>query len=574
MNNNLEDEELEELNLENQEQDFIDHIELEEDYLEDNLASNYNNYNQLKQNFRNNNNNTTNSLQEKIRKNKTRNLFNKNQSFYNKQQKNDSNDVNDENNNEEKKSTLKDKTSDLAKKTKQKVGNAAKESGKAFAKNIVKVAKILLANPIFWVISGVLLLIFLIPILWGAYDGDSSNGSNNANITKSSEISLKRTSLTKSEFVDMCNKQSRHSDFYSKCDKIYDISIKNNFNPEMVVIRATVEGFSPGASKNNYWGIGCYNGAGYGACISYGSFEAGVEAFIKNVSQYETVDDMMSKYAYIGHNWYNPGSSADGGCYYYPYIKQYMSSGRANTVAKYCADNNRCKGTMCQPTNDEDQLAYAKWQVSNMVSVGNGIFGTVTEDVASTDYVSNDIPQSVEDLKQRYYFAEYDFDWYVSLEYKQLFAQCVWYAKHRAMEIIASSNLSEEEKQKRIQSIDSTSGNGQDVVPNMNGNIFKKTTNINEIKAPAIISWSLGSYGHVGIIEQITTDKNGNKVYYITDGGRIKDTKNYPYWYSKPASELWNTVNFWTKKDGTVDTIKYRWPGSGYTFNGVAMLLE
>ena len=40
---------------------------------------------------------------------------------------------------------------------------------------------------------------------------------------------------------------------------IYDIATKNGINPEMVIIRAESEGYSPGASKNNYWGMGCTN---------------------------------------------------------------------------------------------------------------------------------------------------------------------------------------------------------------------------------------------------------------------------------------------------------------------------
>ena len=74
---------------------------------------------------------------------------------------------------------------------------------------------------------------------------------------------------------------------------------------------------------------------------------------------------MASKYAYIGNYWYNPGSWSDGGCIYFPYIKKYMSSQRSNTVTDICNKSSTCspKGGDCTPTTDEDQKAYATWQV-------------------------------------------------------------------------------------------------------------------------------------------------------------------------------------------------------------------
>ena len=83
---------------------------------------------------------------------------------------------------------------------------------------------------------------------------------------------------------------------------------------------------------------------------------------------------MMMSYAYIGSYWYNPGSSSKGGCYYFPYIKQYLSETRALEVENACS-SSPCDGSSCLKTTDEDQSAYAKWQVSKMGQSVAAVFG-------------------------------------------------------------------------------------------------------------------------------------------------------------------------------------------------------
>lgn len=458
------------------------------------------------------------------------------------------------------------------------IGTAAKEKAKqAIVSGTKKIAAFLLKNPYVLIIIGVLILIIIIPVLWKANgdEDDSSGNLDNSEIISNSDsmISLKRTKLSRQEFVDACNNysnSSKHKAFYDKCGRIYDISKENNFNPEMVVIRAIVEGFSPGEYKNNYWGIGCFNGAGSSACKTYGSFDEGVKAYIKNVSQYETVEQMASKYAYIGDNWYNPGGSASGGCYYFPYIKQYMSSARIITVQNACSESKKCSGTICIPTNDEDQMAYAKYQVSKMVDVGNSVFGSVTSQEATSKASSSKMPTSVEDLKIRYYFT-FDKEKYLKLEGadSHLFGQCVWYAYHRAMDIVNSSNLSSEEKQKRIESLQSHSSDGGAYVTAMEGSIFKKTTNPNDIKAPAVISWKNGSYGHVAIIEEVQTDSNGNKTFVVSEGWRNRDCPNRSWCTHNSIESLWAVTRFNSYTTSSVNTYS-----SGYTFVNAASLLE
>lgn len=584
MDNREYDEEFDD-ELEEDEEQFDNIQESSEEYLPE-QEENYNNYNSNqefnKQNFKN-----------KIRDLKKQK--NDNQNAANRLQQRKSNTLNkgveapkstplNKKNNpltngaENVKKTGQEKAKEAGKEAAKKAGKAAVEAGKAAGRAIGQALMTVLTNP--YVLAFLLIVIgivMFVTIIWGAFAGDSSGGSSNSSGNsspsgKESAISLTRTNLSKSEFVEACDNyaknDSNHKFFYDKCDEIYEISEDKGFNPEMVVIRAISEGFSPGSSKNNYWGLGCYNGGGVEACITYSSFSEGVEAFIDNVSQYDTVEDMMGRYAYIGANWYNPGSSSDGGCYYFPYIKQYMSQRRAMTVEGACSASRYCSGTVCEPTNDEDQLAYSKWQVSKMVTIGEGVFGSVTADEASIASSSSEIPTGVDDLKTRYYFT-FDKDSYLNYESSNnhLFAQCVWYAYHRAMDIVGASDLSEEEKQARINSLMSHSSDGGQYVTAMESAVFTKTTNVNDIKAPAVISWSNGSYGHVGIIEAIKEDENGNKIFVLSDGWRTRDCGNG--WCTHNSMEsLWSVTNFRSTELTSVSSF------GGGTFVNAASLLE
>lgn len=200
-----------------------------------------------------------------------------------------------------------------------------------------------------------------------------------------SDISLTSTSLSRDEFIEKVNTYANSSSstsmklFAEKAGSIYDISIQNNFNPEMVVIRAQVEGFSPGGATYNYYGLGCSNTGGGKDCQTYSSFDAGVLGYISNIKNhgYTTLFGMMSKYAYIGEYWYNPGGSGVGGCYYYPYINKYMSSEHSNVVANACAQGKSCsKGNSgsCLKTTQEDQDAYTHYQSEKMLKLRGQIF--------------------------------------------------------------------------------------------------------------------------------------------------------------------------------------------------------
>ena len=174
-------------------------------------------------------------------------------------------------------------------------------------------------------------------------------------------------------------------------DEVYNEAVRNNINPELLVVRAIKEGFSPynkDRSNYNYWGLGCYNGSG--RCEHYSSMASGIAGFAsdRSVRSAESLEDMMSTYAYIGNNWYTRTQGADnywsdGGCPYFPYIRKYMPSGRAEEVGRYCESPlyvcvNDSTPT-CFPTIDVDQTAYTMYNIQGMNDDYVEIFGAYHE---------------------------------------------------------------------------------------------------------------------------------------------------------------------------------------------------
>lgn len=279
-------------------------------------------------------------------------------------------------------SLKKEATKMAAKEGAKQVGKIAGQTATKVAGTVTaKIGMIIATNP--WILVIIIVIVIIIIILLVIFGSsiENNNSYSTSYLENCSEFPLNTTSLSKNEFATFveeyfANSQSSYASvFIDNADTIYELSIKNNINPELVVVRAIKEGGSPGGRTHNYWGIGCFNGTS--SCYSYSSFDEGVLAFIENISQYSSVDEMMSRYAYIGSYWYNPGSSALGGCHYYEYIKQYMSPSRSAEVEKICSSNVKCSssgGNGCVKTTDEDQLAYAKWQVSSMTTLRFNIF--------------------------------------------------------------------------------------------------------------------------------------------------------------------------------------------------------
>lgn len=148
----------------------------------------------------------------------------------------------------------------------------------------------------------------------------------------------------------------------------------------------------------------------------------------------------------------------------------------------------------------------------------------------------------------------------------RLMGQCVWYAKNRAQEILYYSNMPDDLKQRAISSIKNTLGNGEAWYRNPDGTIFAKSTDVNQPRAGAIVSWSGGlsacspACGHVAIIESV----NADGTVTISEGW-----KNGSW-----NSSSWSTVGYQTVTR-SIDYIKQHRNSSGdvYTFNGYVYLL-
>ena len=158
-------------------------------------------------------------------------------------------------------------------------------------------------------------------------------------------------------------------------ETIYDIGLSYNVNPEIFVARTALEGYSPGTNYN-YFGFTCYNSGSASDCSRFKSFNDAVDSFYKNVSRYTSLEEMMSKYAYLGDYWYTGKHWSLGGCAYADYIYPDGLPDRVSHACSYpdgyCSKYNTSK---CIPTTLEDKNAYTAWQVSKMNDVITNIFG-------------------------------------------------------------------------------------------------------------------------------------------------------------------------------------------------------
>lgn len=264
-----------------------------------------------------------------------------------------------------------------------------------------KIIQFIIKHP--WLIYAILILFLLMIILLVLLGGGAldDGGSSISFLNGCSEFPMKSTTLSKNEFVDILNQNltstaAGPTTFRNNAEKIYDIATMNNVNPELVVVRAEMEGYSGGT--NNYWGIGAYNGQ---MGFSYSSFDEGVLEFVKLVSKYATIRDMMSTYAYIGKYWYNAGNWGLGGCQYIEYIKDYYTdSSRYEEVKEICS-KNACPWKIvdrkavvtdyskCTLTKEMDQDAYAGWQAQKMLDSRKKIFNLEPEQCLSTGEFGN-----------------------------------------------------------------------------------------------------------------------------------------------------------------------------------------
>lgn len=223
-------------------------------------------------------------------------------------------------------------------------------------------------------------------------------------------FSMLTTTLTRSEFVakmqnyyDRTGNKGFGNNFLPIAGEIYDTSVANNINPELVVVTAGAEqNWTLSATcryTNNYWGIGITNGEGCNGGAKYSSILEGIAGYANLLSTYTetgskgasimarynerlnagcdssghglpgTVVGMQSIYSWIGNYRYDPGNWGLGGC---AYLNVIYGEGYCSSVVS-CDNYNSCpvesKTTVCE------QNDYTAWQVKSKMQLRYDIFG-------------------------------------------------------------------------------------------------------------------------------------------------------------------------------------------------------
>ncbi len=219
-------------------------------------------------------------------------------------------------------------------------------------------------------------------------------------------FSLNETVLSLNEFISKMNDYCQRSNnknfcnnFANNSELVYQASVENNVNPELVVVTAgTEQGWGNPYGSYNFWGIGVVNGSN--KVGNYGSLENGIVQYAKVINDYSdpnsgnynsiinrynereeagckaeghgmpgTLEGMQSVYSWIGDHRYNPGGDGLGGCVYLNLI---YGAGYCSSVPT-CYDYNNCpsdsKTTVCE------QNDYTAYQLIGKFKIRYDIFG-------------------------------------------------------------------------------------------------------------------------------------------------------------------------------------------------------
>ena len=223
-----------------------------------------------------------------------------------------------------------------------------------------------------------------------------------------------KTSLSKTEFVNALKKynynEAYDNNFKKNAELIYDTSVANNINPELVVVTAQAErSFKKCGSSYNFWGIGVSNDKGCSDGAQYSSLKEGIIGYAKFINSYatkgstyysmivdtyntrvkakcakggygmpNTIEGMQSIWSHIGSYWFNPGSSGKGGCHILKifvdegFMKEKYSQSYYNSK---CPASRPCDDSSCPATNTCERSDYTKWQVEKKNKIRKEIFG-------------------------------------------------------------------------------------------------------------------------------------------------------------------------------------------------------
>lgn len=296
--------------------------------------------------------------------------------------------------------TAKDAAVDKAKEKAGEVAKKATEKAKETTKKVVKKTVVTVITPLIPILLATIAIIFLVIIVVSIFmvlvGAASSNDSNTVAEGGNGEcgFTLTATSLSRDEYIsaikNYSSKTTIASEFVTHAGTIYDRATAKGINPELVIIRAIAEsGASRPSASYNYWGMGCSNTGGGSDCHSYSRFMDGVDEYIENISKYNSLTDMMSKYSYLGDYWYNPGDAGTGGCYYASFIYDTIPA-RVKTACSSGKTCNLDNKSGCTKTTDEEREQYTKWQVEkNMASIREKVFGLKPEEGVSCNSENN-----------------------------------------------------------------------------------------------------------------------------------------------------------------------------------------
>ena len=159
------------------------------------------------------------------------------------------------------------------------------------------------------------------------------------------------------------------------------------------------------------------------------------------------------------------------------------------------------------------------------------------------------------------FFSNVDYRYYAStssMPDPQNYGECPWYAKGRAIELIAYSNMPDDLKNTLINSLRNTRGNGGQWYTNPSNELFTKSNDLYAARPGSIVSWTkVGGYGHVGIVEDVEYDENGRaKSILLSEGWNGTGNPSAAHYaFRRLNIEQFRTYN------------------GGYIFNGYVYLL-
>lgn len=125
-------------------------------------------------------------------------------------------------------------------------------------------------------------------------------------------------------------------------------------------------------------------------------------------------------------------------------------------------------------------------------------------------------------LRSNAYF--YDQSSSQQLAHSDYEGECSWYAGYRAKEILATMEIDKEWSSM-------PDGGKYCTVAEVQNGTFKKSTNVNEPKVGALISWVDSEYGHVAVVEQVNSDGSIVISEASISNGIVPDRPTLHKWY-------------------------------------------